>query len=200
MVLCFHCSINAPFFLQEGFTKEHSRLTGRFRACTEAFLLQPQPIYNLSVLQATHSWSWPERNHVPACHHWRGQLPYPGTTLALPFPLHSTAKSQDKVGRMALEMKRGKGAKWDAFRIDRDPLMLTLKGEIKDACLFLLEMCCLFYSSGLSPKMVTWWIWGRIETKRLSAYWKQNFNSSLIITKRKDGCPDFLGWKWLSLS
>lgn len=78
---------------------------------------------------------------------------------------------------------------------DREPLILKLKGKIKDGCFSLLEMHCFFYSSGISPRTQSLGIWGRTETERLCVSWKQNFNSSLIITKGKDGCPEFLDWK-----
>lgn len=195
----FHCGINEPFFLQ-GVTKEHSRLTNSSSACP----LQPQPIYNLSGPQATHSWFWPKRNPVPvrmeyACHHWRGQLPplegsttLPRNHSCSPRFLHSTAKPQDKVDRMALEMGRGNRAKWGELHTDRDPLILKLRGENKNRCLFLLEKYCLLYSPRVSPKMGCLCIRERTETERLCVSWKQNFKSALIITKEEWWMPWFL--------
>lgn len=119
MVLCFHCSANEPFFLQEGFMEEHGRLTSSSWAFTEAFSLQPQPIYNLLCYRLLRVGPDPRgiltqsgQDRPPttggfSCHHWRGPLHYPGTTLVLPYSLYSTAKkSQDKVDRMALEARK----------------------------------------------------------------------------------------------
>lgn len=46
---------------------------------------------------------------------------------------------------MTLERKKRKGAQRSEFHIDKEPLILKLKGDIKDGCLFLPEMHCFFF-------------------------------------------------------
>lgn len=93
-------------------------------------------------------------------------------------------------------MERGKGAKWDELHIDRDPLILKLKGGIKDGYLFLLEMCYLFCSSEISPTRDGEFVnLGKGRDRKAVCFLETEFQLFSNNHQGEDGCHDFLHWK-----
>lgn len=116
--------------------QEQSRLTSSFQDCVEAFPLQPQPIYNQSVLQTPEEEPCPSQGGISECSHLTllSNLPSPEEggvcclfwkPLLFSFLLHSQP-GKLRLKRTTLERKQGKGVLiWNTDILNLSPLWIS---------------------------------------------------------------------------